>query len=86
LISSSNPLQTWTQCRLRVPTQTSSISFLYFANARNCDFCSDKRNVHFAFSILCILQRAVFLENDTEMEVAHSVAATAGDTEVFFID
>lgn len=27
------------------------------------------------------LQRAAFLENDTEMEVAHSVAATAGDTE-----
>ncbi|KAL5183901.1 Ubiquitin carboxyl-terminal hydrolase 3 [Glycine soja] len=26
------------------------------------------------------LQRAVFLENDREMEVAHSVAATAGDT------
>ncbi|OIV93372.1 hypothetical protein TanjilG_21083 [Lupinus angustifolius] len=26
-------------------------------------------------------QRAVFLENDREMEVAHSVAATAGDTE-----
>jgi len=60
--------------------------FVYFANARNCDFCSDKHNVHFAFSILCILQRALFLENDTEMEVAHSVAATAGDTEVFFTD
>lgn len=28
------------------------------------------------------LQRALFLENDREMEVAHSVAATAGDTEV----
>ncbi|KAG5601350.1 hypothetical protein H5410_032720 [Solanum commersonii] len=27
------------------------------------------------------LQRALFLENDREMEVAHSVAATAGDTE-----
>ncbi|XP_061347686.1 ubiquitin carboxyl-terminal hydrolase 3-like [Gastrolobium bilobum] len=27
------------------------------------------------------LQRATFLENDREMEVAHSVAATAGDTE-----
>lgn len=27
------------------------------------------------------MQRALFLENDTEMEVAHSVAATAGDTE-----
>ncbi|XP_027360524.1 ubiquitin carboxyl-terminal hydrolase 3-like isoform X1 [Abrus precatorius] len=27
------------------------------------------------------LQRAAFLENDREMEVAHSVAATAGDTE-----
>ncbi|XP_050376238.1 ubiquitin carboxyl-terminal hydrolase 3 [Argentina anserina] len=27
------------------------------------------------------LQRAAFLENDNEMEVAHSVAATAGDTE-----
>nr|KYP55490.1 Ubiquitin carboxyl-terminal hydrolase isozyme L3 [Cajanus cajan] len=26
------------------------------------------------------MQRAVFLENDREMEVAHSVAATAGDT------
>ncbi|XP_047180774.1 ubiquitin carboxyl-terminal hydrolase 3-like isoform X2 [Vigna umbellata] len=26
------------------------------------------------------LQRAAFLENDREMEVAHSVAATAGDT------
>ncbi|XP_027915633.1 ubiquitin carboxyl-terminal hydrolase 3-like [Vigna unguiculata] len=26
------------------------------------------------------LQRAVFLENDRDMEVAHSVAATAGDT------
>ncbi|RDX62336.1 Ubiquitin carboxyl-terminal hydrolase 3, partial [Mucuna pruriens] len=26
------------------------------------------------------VQRAVFLENDREMEVAHSVAATAGDT------
>lgn len=28
------------------------------------------------------MQRASFLENDREMEVAHSVAATAGDTEV----
>lgn len=28
------------------------------------------------------LQRALFLENDREMEVAHSVAATAGETEV----
>ncbi|PNX73143.1 ubiquitin carboxyl-terminal hydrolase isozyme L3-like protein [Trifolium pratense] len=28
------------------------------------------------------MQRALFLENDSEMEVAHSVAATAGDTEV----
>ncbi|KAF5190672.1 Ubiquitin carboxyl-terminal hydrolase isozyme l3 [Thalictrum thalictroides] len=27
------------------------------------------------------LERAVFLEKDTEMEVAHSVAATAGETE-----
>ncbi|OAY56763.1 ubiquitin carboxyl-terminal hydrolase 3 [Manihot esculenta] len=27
------------------------------------------------------LERAAFLENDREMEVAHSVAATAGDTE-----
>ncbi|KAM7272382.1 hypothetical protein ACFE04_027045 [Oxalis oulophora] len=27
------------------------------------------------------LERAAFLANDTEMEVAHSVAATAGDTE-----
>ncbi|KAK6787061.1 hypothetical protein RDI58_015586 [Solanum bulbocastanum] len=27
------------------------------------------------------MQRALFLENDREMEVAHSVAATAGDTE-----
>ncbi|RDX78706.1 Ubiquitin carboxyl-terminal hydrolase 3 [Mucuna pruriens] len=27
------------------------------------------------------LQRAAFLENDREMEVAHSVAATSGDTE-----
>ncbi|KAK4262559.1 hypothetical protein QN277_028107 [Acacia crassicarpa] len=27
------------------------------------------------------LQRAAFLENDREMEVAHSIAATAGDTE-----
>lgn len=27
------------------------------------------------------MERAVFLENDREMEVAHSVAATAGDTE-----
>ncbi|KAK9927658.1 hypothetical protein M0R45_024831 [Rubus argutus] len=27
------------------------------------------------------LERAAFLENDNEMEVAHSVAATAGDTE-----
>ncbi|CAL0311645.1 unnamed protein product [Lupinus luteus] len=27
------------------------------------------------------MQRAIFLENDREMEVAHSVAATAGDTE-----
>lgn len=29
-------------------------------------------------------QRAKFLENDREMEVAHSVAATAGETEVSF--
>ncbi|KAL9260191.1 Ubiquitin carboxyl-terminal hydrolase 3-like protein [Drosera capensis] len=28
------------------------------------------------------LERAAFLENDREMEVAHSIAATAGDTEV----
>uniref|UniRef100_A0A7N0URP3 Ubiquitin carboxyl-terminal hydrolase n=1 Tax=Kalanchoe fedtschenkoi TaxID=63787 RepID=A0A7N0URP3_KALFE len=27
------------------------------------------------------MERALFLENDREMEVAHSVAATAGDTE-----
>lgn len=29
-----------------------------------------------------LLQRAAFLENDREMEVAHSVAATGGETEV----
>lgn len=28
------------------------------------------------------MERASFLESDTEIEVAHSVAATAGDTEV----
>ncbi|MCI27093.1 ubiquitin carboxyl-terminal hydrolase isozyme L3-like, partial [Trifolium medium] len=28
------------------------------------------------------MQRALFLENDSEMEVAHSAAATAGDTEM----
>lgn len=28
------------------------------------------------------LQRAAFLEKDVEMEIAHTVAATAGDTEV----
>lgn len=44
-----------------------------------------KHNAHFVFSIFCILQRALFLENDSEMEVAHSVAATAGDTEVFYL-
>ncbi|RVX15662.1 hypothetical protein CK203_009213 [Vitis vinifera] len=30
------------------------------------------------------LERAAYLENDQEMEVSHSVAATAGDTEVSF--
>lgn len=30
------------------------------------------------------MQRAAFLENDREMEVAHSVAASAGDTEVIY--
>lgn len=44
-----------------------------------------KHNAHFVFFIFCILQRALFLENDSEMEVAHSVAATAGDTEVFYL-
>lgn len=35
-------------------------------------------------SFLCIwLQRAHFLETDTELEDAHSLAATAGDTAVF---
>lgn len=35
--------------------------------------------------MLCILlQRAAFLENDRDMEVAHSVAAIAGDTAVSF--
>lgn len=47
------------------------------------DYWSAKYNAHLTFSNFCILQRAVFLENDREMEVAHSVAATAGDTEVF---
>jgi hypothetical protein len=42
-------------------------------------------NAHLEFSIACILQRALFLENDSEMEVAHSAAATAGDTEVFLL-
>mgnify|MGYP004709395465 CR=1 FL=1 len=31
---------------------------------------------------LLFWQRAAFLENDKEMEVAHSVAASGGDTEV----
>ena len=31
-----------------------------------------------------VVQRAAYLENDQEMEVSHSVAATAGDTEVSF--
>lgn len=31
------------------------------------------------------MQRAVFLENDKEMEVAHTVAASAGDTEVILL-
>jgi hypothetical protein len=30
----------------------------------------------------CCLQRAAFLEEDDEMEDAHSVAASAGDTDV----
>jgi hypothetical protein len=42
-------------------------------------------NSHWEFSIVCIFQRALFLENDSEMEVAHSAAATAGDTEVFLL-
>jgi len=29
-------------------------------------------------------QRAAFLENDREMERAHSLAATTGDTQVLF--
>lgn len=29
-------------------------------------------------------QRAAFLEKDREMENAHSVAASSGDTEVYF--
>lgn len=32
-----------------------------------------------------VLQRAAFLEEDREMEDAHSAAATAGDTEVILI-
>lgn len=31
------------------------------------------------------MQRALFLENDREMEVAHTVAASAGDTHVSFM-
>lgn len=31
---------------------------------------------------ICYNQRAAFLEEDDEMEDAHSVAATAGDTDV----
>lgn len=38
-------------------------------------------NVFFAHC----LQRALFLENDREMEVAHTVAASAGETEVSFL-
>jgi len=34
--------------------------------------------------VIYIIQRAEFLENDREMEVAHSVAAIAGDTEVIY--
>ena len=38
---------------------------------------------------MCILlnhlQRAVYLENDREMEVAHRAAATAGETKVSFL-
>jgi len=37
------------------------------------------------FSNFRILQRAAFLENDRDMEVAHSVAATAGDTVVLYL-
>lgn len=33
-------------------------------------------------AIFLVLQRAAFLEKDREMEDAHCVAATAGDTEV----
>lgn len=33
-------------------------------------------------NVIYLEQRAVFLEKDREMEVAHSVAATGGETEV----
>lgn len=32
-----------------------------------------------------LVQRAAYLESDQEMEASHSVAATAGDTEVSFL-
>lgn len=32
--------------------------------------------------LLYVMKRGVFLENDKEMKVAHSVAGTAGETEV----
>jgi len=44
-----------------------------------------KYNGNLVFSNLHILQRAAFLVNDWDMEVAHSVAATAGDTVVFYL-
>lgn len=37
------------------------------------------------FFTICALQRALYLENDREMEIAHTVAASAGDTEVSFL-
>jgi ubiquitin carboxyl-terminal hydrolase L3 len=50
-------------------------NFIFPYSSWSTLFCSHVRNI-------CCHQRATFLEEDDEMEDAHSVAASAGDTDV----
>lgn len=68
--SSLNQLHTWTRWRYSFWFSFSLVTDIPFPS------------IHKALMHAYKMQRASFLESDREMEVAHSVAATAGDTEV----
>lgn len=68
--NSLNQLHIWTRRRY--------LFWLSFSLVTDTPFPS----IHAALMHAYKMQRASFLQNDREVEVAHSVAATAGETEV----